>query len=43
MGCSHSVDTEGVPTLVDGKRGNKKNKILRRASVDMTEAITEKI
>ncbi len=36
MGCSHSVDTEGGPSLVDGKRNNKKNKILRRPSVDMT-------
>ena len=36
MGCSHSVETEGAPTLVDGKRSNKKNKHLRRTSVDMT-------
>jgi hypothetical protein len=43
MGCSHSVDTESAPSLVDGKRNNKKNKILRRPSVDLTEAITEKI
>lgn len=43
MGCSHSIDTENPPSLIDGKRHNKKNKNFRRPSVDLTEAITEKI
>lgn len=36
MGCSQSIDTETAPTLIDGKRSNKKNKNLRRNSVDLT-------
>jgi hypothetical protein len=40
MGCSHSLEIEPAPSLVDGKRSNKKNKNVRRNSVDLTEAIT---
>lgn len=40
MGCSHTVEIESAPSFIDGKRNNKKNKNIRRNSVEMTQDIT---